>query len=92
MTEAGYKSIEAAKKNGSWSILDEVEDLVIPKDLEAEFVNKPNAKGFYLSLSKSVKKAILQWLRLAKRAETRQKRITEIVELSEQKLKPKHLQ
>jgi len=45
-----------------------------------------------LGLSKSVRKAILQWLVLAKRPETRQKRITEIVELAEQKLRPKHLQ
>ena len=32
MQEAGYKTIEIAKKNGSWSILDEVEALVIPED------------------------------------------------------------
>ena len=29
MQEAGYKTIEIAKKNGSWSIVDEVEALVI---------------------------------------------------------------
>ncbi len=92
MKEAGYKCIEIAKHNGSWTLLDEVEELIIPKDLEEEFANKPNAKDFYLSLSKSIRKAILQWLVLAKQAETRQKRITEIIELAEQKLKPKHLQ
>jgi len=47
---------------------------------------------FFLSLSKSVRKAILQWLVLAKLPETRQKRIAEIVELAAQKQKPKHLQ
>jgi uncharacterized protein YdeI (YjbR/CyaY-like superfamily) len=30
MTDAGYKSIETAKQNGSWAILDEVEALIIP--------------------------------------------------------------
>jgi uncharacterized protein YdeI (YjbR/CyaY-like superfamily) len=92
MTKAGLASIERAKQNGSWTILDEVEELIIPKDLEAAFKTKQNSKDFYLSLSKSVRKAILQWLVLAKRPETRLKRITEIVELAEQKLKPKHLQ
>lgn len=92
MTAAGLKTIEIAKQNGSWTILDDVEELVIPEDLQAELQNKPVAKDYIESLSKSVKKAILQWLVLARRPETRQKRIVEIVELAEQKLKPKHLQ
>lgn len=92
MAEAGYKSIETAKQNGSWIILDEVEELVIPPDLDMQFETQPSAKEYFLSLSKSVKKAILQWIVLAKRPETRKKRIAEIVELAAQKLKPKHLQ
>jgi uncharacterized protein YdeI (YjbR/CyaY-like superfamily) len=89
MTEAGRKTIAAAKKNGSWTILDEVEELVIPKDLAKEFKTKPGSKVFFLSLSKSVKKAILQWLVLAKQQETRQRRVIEIAELASQKLRPK---
>ncbi len=91
MTEAGYKSIETAKHNNSWTILDEVEELIIPEDLETAFASKPNAKDYYLSLSKSVRKAILQWIVLARRPETRQNRITEIVARAEQRLKPKHM-
>ena len=91
MTDAGYKSVEIAKQNGSWTLLDEVEDLIIPKDLETAFASKPFAKDFFLSLSKSARKAILQWLVLARRPETRNKRIIEIVELAGQKLKPTHL-
>ena len=34
MKEAGYKSIEVAKENGSWEILDEIEALVILKNLD----------------------------------------------------------
>lgn len=89
ITQAGYKSIETAKQNGSWIILDDVEELKIPKDLEKEFKTKRGSKDFFLSLSKSVRKSILQWLVLAKRPETRQKRIYEIAELAAQKLKPK---
>lgn len=89
MTEAGYISIEIAKQNGSWTILDAVEELIIPKDLETALKVKSDAMDYFLSLSKSVKKAMLQWLVLAKRDETRQKRIAEIVELAVKKQKPK---
>jgi uncharacterized protein YdeI (YjbR/CyaY-like superfamily) len=91
MTQTGLNSIEVAKQNGSWTILDEVEELIIPADLQAAFVDKPHAKDFFLSLSKSVRKIILAWLVFARTSETRRKRITEIVERAEQKLKPKHL-
>jgi uncharacterized protein YdeI (YjbR/CyaY-like superfamily) len=89
MTEAGYESIEKAKQNDSWTILDDVEELTIPEDLELEFDRHLGSKDFFLSLSKSVKKAILQWLVLAKRPETRQNRINEIAELAAQRRKPK---
>ncbi|MEO8770418.1 MAG: YdeI/OmpD-associated family protein [Ferruginibacter sp.] len=91
MTKAGHECIEAAKQNGSWKILDEVEELKIPADLKKAFKTKKGSIDFFLSLSKSVRKTILLWLVLAKREETRQKRINEIVERASLKLKPKHL-
>ena len=92
MSQAGMESIEKAKENGSWTILDEVEELIMPADLEIAFNQKPHAITYYLSLSKSVKKIILSWLLFAKTTETRQKRIREIVDQASQNLKPKHLQ
>ena len=89
MLEAGYKTIEIAKKNGSWSILDEVEALVIPEDLKKEFNERVGSLEYYESLSKSVKKILLAWVVLAKRTETRQKRIIEIAENASRKLRPK---
>ncbi|HMR89284.1 MAG TPA: YdeI/OmpD-associated family protein [Saprospiraceae bacterium] len=89
MTQAGYDVIEKAKQNGSWTILDEAEALIIPPDLEEGFVQKPNAKDYFLNLSRSDKRNILQWLVLAKRAETRQNRINEIVTLAAESQKPK---
>ncbi|MGV3589610.1 MAG: YdeI/OmpD-associated family protein [Adhaeribacter sp.] len=89
ITPAGYESIRIAKKNGSWTILDEVEELIIPPDLEKAFQIYAGAKDYFLSLSKSVRKSMLQWLVLAKRPETRQKRIDEIAAMAAQKLKPK---
>jgi uncharacterized protein YdeI (YjbR/CyaY-like superfamily) len=91
MTEAGFDSIETAKQNGSWHILDEVEELIIPNDLEIAFKEHEGSKNYFLSLSKSARKIILGWIVLAKRQETRQKRIDEVVKSAEQNLKPKHL-
>jgi uncharacterized protein YdeI (YjbR/CyaY-like superfamily) len=89
MMEAGYESIKTAKQNGSWTILDDVEELKIPEDLEVALKTKAGSADFFFSLSKSVRKAMLQWVTLAKRPETRQNRIAEIVTLAAQKLKPK---
>jgi uncharacterized protein YdeI (YjbR/CyaY-like superfamily) len=89
MMQAGYESIETAKQNGSWTIMDGIDELKIPKDLEKAFKTQRGSKQFFLSLSKSVRKSILQWLVLAKRPETRQNRINEIAELAAQKQKPK---
>ena len=86
--QSGYDSIAIAKQNGSWIILDDVEELIIPADLENEFNNNAGSKDFFLSLSKSVRKSMLHWIMMAKRPETRQKRINEIAELAAQKRKP----
>jgi uncharacterized protein YdeI (YjbR/CyaY-like superfamily) len=89
MAQAGIDSVEKAKQNGSWTILDDVEELIIPKDLAKAFKIYKGSKDYFLSLSKSIKKAMLQWIALAKRPETRQNRIDEIAMLAAQKLKPK---
>lgn len=89
MQEEGYKSIEIAKKNGSWTFLDEVEALIIPADLKEAFANYKGSKEYFDSLSKSAKKILLYWVISAKRTETRQKRILDIAENASQHLKPK---
>ena len=88
MYPAGMACIEAAKQNGSWKILDTVEALIIPEDLKIEFTRHPDSEDYFLSLSKSVRKTLLQWIVLAKREETRQKRVNEIAELAGRKQKP----
>ncbi|AZA85275.1 hypothetical protein C1637_07195 [Chryseobacterium lactis] len=89
MKQAGFASIETAKQNGSWNILDSVEDLTIPEDLEDAFRDYEGSKVYFESLSKSVKKMLLQWIVLAKRPETRKKRIDEIVQEAAEKRRPK---
>ena len=89
MKEEGYKSIEIAKENGSWTILDSVEELVIPEDLKEKLANYKGSTEYFENLSKSVKKGLLYWVVSAKRKETRQKRILEIAENASENLKPK---
>jgi len=89
MTKAGFEIIELAKQNGSWTILDEVEELVVPKDLESALDLYEGAMDYFSGLSKSVKKMMLYRIMSAKLPETRQKRIADIVEEVAQKCKPK---
>ena len=91
MAVSGLQSVEQAKKNGSWNLLDDVEDLILPDDLQLAFENEPAAFHFYRTLSKSNKKNILLWMVMAKLPETRLKRINTIIECALQNKKPPHL-
>jgi uncharacterized protein YdeI (YjbR/CyaY-like superfamily) len=87
MHESGLKKIEIAKQNGSWESLDTVENLEIPEDLQLAFNNNEIAYSNYESFSKSYRKSYLYWLNQAKRAETRQNRIAQIIDLCENNIK-----
>ena len=89
MTPAGLKSVEIAKDNGSWTVLDEVEELIIPEDLDLALSKYSGARAYFLTLSKSVRKMMLYWVVSAKRTETRQSRIDQIAEKSSLQTKPK---
>jgi len=89
MEQKGYKSIEVAKENGSWSILDGVEALIIPDDLKEELTKHKGAREYFNILSKSDKKILLYWVVSAKRSETRQKRVLVIAQSASEKMKPK---
>lgn len=92
MTKAGLDAIETAKQNGSWTILDEVEELTVPADLAKAFRKVPGSKKYFSGLARSYKRILLQWLVLAKRPETRQKRIDEIAMLAGKGKLPKQFQ
>ena len=87
MHETGLKKIETAKKNGSWESLDAVENLEIPEDLQTEFNKNIIARENYTNFRKSYRKSYLYWLNQAKRDETRQNRISEIISLCEKNIK-----
>lgn len=89
MQPAGYKCIEIAKANGSWASIDTAEALEVPIDLATVLNQFPIAKSFFDGFSNSTKRNLLMWLILAKKEETRQKRIEEIVSKALENQKPK---
>lgn len=83
MAPPGLAMVETAKANGSWTALDDVENLVIPPDLQAAFDAAPGAEAAWHGYPRSVKRGALEILLNAKRAETRAAKITEITQCAE---------
>jgi uncharacterized protein YdeI (YjbR/CyaY-like superfamily) len=83
MQPAGIAKIEAAKIDGSWAALDAVEDLVVDADLAAALVSYSQAAQNFEAFPRSAKRGILEWIALAKRAETRAARIAETARLAQ---------
>ncbi len=87
MHESGLQAIAIAKENGSWTALDDVENGVIPEDLQKAFDRNQEAWKNFQSFTQGQRKSYLYWLNHAKREETRQKRIAEIVDYAQRNIK-----
>jgi uncharacterized protein YdeI (YjbR/CyaY-like superfamily) len=79
MMPAGLAAVERAKADGSWSLLDDVENLTEPPDLAAALDAVPAARAAWDAFPRSAKRAILEWIVHAKRPATRATRIAETV-------------
>ena len=77
MAPPGLAKIEAAKADGSWEALEGLEDLAIPDDLGAALDANPPAREHLEAFPPGTRKQILFWIRVAKRPETRAKRIAQ---------------
>jgi uncharacterized protein YdeI (YjbR/CyaY-like superfamily) len=82
MADPGRRVIEAARADGSWNLLDDVEDLVVPHDLAEAFAANPPAATEWESFPRSAKRGILEWIVQARRSDTRAKRIEETARLA----------
>ncbi len=82
MQPAGMAMVALAQQTGTWTALDEVEDLVVPADLQAELDKYPRANEYWEAFPRSAKRGILEWLLNAKRPETRAKRVEETARLA----------
>lgn len=90
MTPAGLAKIDAAKKDGSWTRIDAAQALTVPADLAAALATNAAAAANFAAFSPSSRRAILEWIALAKRAETRVKRIAETARLAALNIKANH--
>ncbi len=90
MAPAGLKMIELAKESGTWNALDDVENLILPSDLQAVFDQNSSAYEHWGKFPRSSKRGILEWIFNAKRKETRAKRIEETVRLASENLRANH--
>lgn len=80
MTPAGLAAIEAAKRDGSWTRLEDAENLVIPADLARELAEDPAAEQGFAAAPASQRSMALYWIATAKRPETRADRIRKVVQ------------
>jgi uncharacterized protein YdeI (YjbR/CyaY-like superfamily) len=83
MTPAGLACINIAKENGMWEILDSVEALIMPEELETALKENKKALENFSNFSNSIKKGIYWWIISAKTAATRLKRIEKTLTMAE---------
>ena len=79
---AGLAVIAAAQADGSWSFLDDVERLEVPPDLAAALAAHPRATELFAAFPPSTRRGILEWIKQARRPQTRQARIAETAALA----------
>lgn len=84
MMPVGLKKVIDAKADGSWAFLDDVEALVVPDDLATALASHAQAGENFEGFNPSVKKGILQWIKMAKRDQTRQQRIEQTAKMAAQ--------
>ncbi|MDT0186198.1 YdeI/OmpD-associated family protein [Microbacterium sp. ARD31] len=75
MEPAGAAAVAVARETGMWTLMDDVEDCVVPDDLAEAFDRHPGSREHWESWSPSAQKLILTWIVLAKRPETRATRV-----------------
>ena len=84
MTGAGQDAIDRAKADGTWTALEDVENLVVPDDLQAALEAAPPALREWDAFPPSTRRGILEWIFTAKQDATRAKRIEETARLAQQ--------
>lgn len=82
MTPAGEHAVRRAIQNGTWTLLDDVEDFIVPDDLKEAFTRHPGSSDNWDHFPPSARRGILEWIIQAKRSVTRTTRIKETARLA----------
>ena len=91
MRPPGLAEVERAKADGRWAVAyDSQRTAVVPGDLQAALEAHPEAKDSFETLNAANRYAILWRLQTAKKAETRERRLRQFIEMLErhEKLHP----
>jgi len=84
MMPAGQAAIDAAKADGRWdAAYASPKNAVVPEDFLAALAKRKKAKAFFETLSKANVYAIVYRLTTCKKAETRARRMEQILEMLE---------
>ena len=82
MTPAGLKEVEAAKADGRWATAyDSPANATVPPEFVKALARNARAKQFYATLNKANLYAIAYRLQIAKRPETKIKRMKLIIDM-----------
>jgi uncharacterized protein YdeI (YjbR/CyaY-like superfamily) len=95
MKPAGLREIERAKSDGRWDkAYDSPRAATVSPDFQAALNNNPKASAFFATLSGRNRYALLYRIQVAKRPETRAKRINQFITMLEnhEKLYPRSSQ
>jgi uncharacterized protein YdeI (YjbR/CyaY-like superfamily) len=81
MEEQGLVHVRAAKADDRWENAYSAREMKVPADFLAALDNRPKAKQFYETLTKSNRYAIAYGLESAKKPETRQRRFKKFMDM-----------
>ncbi len=81
MEEPGLVHVRAAKADGRWEDAYSTSEMKVPADFLAALDNRPKAKQFYETLTKSNRYVIAYGLQSAKKQETRQRRFKKFMDM-----------
>jgi uncharacterized protein YdeI (YjbR/CyaY-like superfamily) len=85
MKPAGLKEVDRAKGDGRWeAAYDSPKTATVPEDLQVALDANPRAKAFFATVSSQNRYAVLWRIQTVKKAETRARKIRELVEMLEQ--------
>jgi len=84
MKPAGLKAVEAAKQDGRWAAAySSQKNMEVPADFQSALNKNKKAKAFFETLTSARRYSFLFRIETAKKAETREKRIRQFVEMLE---------
>lgn len=78
MQPAGQAAVDLARRTGQWDAMNDVDDLVVPPDLQSALDLQPPAAHSFAGFPPSTRRNILRWIAAARTPQTRTRRIDRV--------------